>query len=57
MIFKEGALDVASSRLPRIVGLVDLPLASIKMLERCSSSLIIAKPDCFTDISSDLNDC
>ena len=42
MIFKEGVLDVASSKLPRVVVLVGFPQARTKVLKRCSFSLNIA---------------
>ena len=50
MIFEEGVLDVASSRLPRIVVLVGFPQARIKVLKRRSFSLNVGKLD-FTHIS------
>ena len=49
MVFEEGVLDVTSSRLPRVVVLVGFPQARIKVLKRCSFSLIIGKLD-FTHI-------
>ena len=56
MIFKEGGLDVASSRVLRVVVLVGFPQARIKVLKRRSFSLNVGKLE-FTHIfPMDFND-